>query len=125
MVERRIITWLSTRNFSTELWKDAIRQWAYARACQTSEQRAADLPLRTRLHNRHRPRSGIKDQTPISRLGLTEDSLLRLYSQASQPQQAPGIAAEDFGPVLLAQHDLFDPFHARLVHLPAGYSFLP
>jgi transposase InsO family protein len=57
----------------------ALREWAYARAYQTSEQRAEDLPLWTHLYNWHRPHGGIKDQTPISRLGLTEDNLLRLH----------------------------------------------
>jgi len=60
----------------------AIRQWAYARAYQTSKQHAADLPLWTHLYNWHRPHSGIKDQTPISRLGLTEDNLLRLHTSS-------------------------------------------
>lgn len=55
----------------------ALREWAYARAYETSEQRAAHLPLWTHLYNWHRPHGGIKYQTPISRLGLTKDNLLR------------------------------------------------
>lgn len=58
----------------------ALREWAYARAYETSDQRAADLPLWTHLYNWHRPHGGIKDKTPISRLGLTRDNLLRLHS---------------------------------------------
>jgi transposase InsO family protein len=57
----------------------ALREWAYARAYETSDQRAADLPLWTHLYNWHRPHGGIKDQTPISRLGLNRDNLLRLH----------------------------------------------
>ena len=58
----------------------ALREWAYARAYNTSDQRAADLPLWTHLYNWHRPHGGIKDQTPISRLGLNPDNLLRLHT---------------------------------------------
>ncbi len=56
-----------------------LREWAYARAYNTSDQRAADLPLWTHLYNWHRPHGGIKDQTPISRLRLNRDNLLRLH----------------------------------------------
>jgi len=55
----------------------ALREWAYARAYRTSRQRAADLPLWTHLYNWHRPHGGIKGKTPISRLGLNRDNLLR------------------------------------------------
>jgi len=57
----------------------ALREWAYARAYNTSQERAADLPLWTHLYNWHRPHGGIKDQTPISRLGLNPGNLLRLH----------------------------------------------
>ncbi|MEM6415959.1 MAG: IS481 family transposase [Pseudomonadota bacterium] len=53
----------------------AMREWAYARAYETSEQRAQDLPLWQHLYNWHRPHGGIKDKTPISRLGLNRDNL--------------------------------------------------
>lgn len=58
----------------------ALREWAYARAYETSDQRAADLPLWSHLYNWHRPHGGIKDQTPISRLGINRDNLLRHHS---------------------------------------------
>lgn len=58
----------------------ALREWAYARRYQTSDQRAADLPLWTHLYNWHRPHGGIKGLTPISRLRLNQDNLLRLHS---------------------------------------------
>lgn len=57
----------------------ALREWAYARAYNTSDERAADLPLWSHLYNWHRPHGGIKDQTPISRLGLNPHNLLRLH----------------------------------------------
>ncbi|MEA1941916.1 MAG: integrase core domain-containing protein, partial [Pseudomonadota bacterium] len=53
---------------------------AYAKAYPTSEHRAAELPLWLHRYNWHRPHGGIKYKTPISRLGLAEDNLLRLHS---------------------------------------------
>jgi transposase InsO family protein len=57
----------------------ALREWAYAAAYNTSDQRAQHLPSFLHRYNWHRPHGGIKLQTPISRLGLTEDNLLRLH----------------------------------------------
>ncbi len=58
----------------------ALREWAYARAYQTSHQRAEDLPSFIHRYNWHRPHASLKAKTPISRLGLTLDNLLRLHS---------------------------------------------
>ncbi|MBA3297848.1 MAG: IS481 family transposase [Acidobacteria bacterium] len=58
----------------------ALREWAYARAYQTSDQRAAELPFWTHRYNWHRPHGGIDGKIPISRLGLTRNNLLRLHS---------------------------------------------
>lgn len=45
----------------------ALREWAYARACKTSDDRAADLPVWTHLYNWHRPHAALKSKPPISR----------------------------------------------------------
>jgi len=58
----------------------ALREWAYARAYPNSDARAAELPIWLHRYNWHRPHGGIKYKTPISRLALTEDNLLRLHS---------------------------------------------
>jgi transposase InsO family protein len=58
----------------------ALREWAYAKAYPTSDRRAQELPIWLHKYNWHRPHGGIKSQTPISRLGLTEDNLLRLHN---------------------------------------------
>jgi transposase InsO family protein len=58
----------------------ALREWAYAQAYPTSDRRAEELPHWLHRYNWHRPHGGIKSQTPISRLGLTEDNLLRLHT---------------------------------------------
>jgi transposase InsO family protein len=57
----------------------SLREWAYARAYNTSNERAAELPRWLHRYNWHRPHGGIKSQTPISRLGLTGNNLLRLH----------------------------------------------
>lgn len=58
----------------------ALREWAYARAYQTSDQRAADLPVWTHLYNWHRPHSALNRKPPISRLGLNRNNLLRFHT---------------------------------------------
>ncbi len=58
----------------------ALREWAYARAYDTSDQRKAELPHWIHCYNWHRPHGSIGAVPPISRLGLTEDNLLRLHS---------------------------------------------
>jgi len=57
----------------------SLREWAYARAYNTSDERAAELPKWLHRYNWHRPHGGIKSQTPISRLGLAGNNLLRLH----------------------------------------------
>ena len=57
-----------------------LREWAYAQAYPSSDHRAVALPGWLHRYNWHRPHGGIKSQTPISRLGLTEDNLLRLHT---------------------------------------------
>ena len=57
----------------------ALREWAYAQAYPTSDRRGEELPIWLHRYNWHRPHGGIKSKTPISRLILTEDNLLRLH----------------------------------------------
>lgn len=45
---------------------------------KTSEQRAADLPIWLHRYNWHRPHGSLKSKR-ISRVGLTDDNLLRLH----------------------------------------------
>jgi transposase InsO family protein len=58
----------------------ALREWAYAFAYPTSQRRAAELPVWLHRYNWHRPHGGLKSKTPISRLDLTKDNLLRLHT---------------------------------------------
>jgi transposase InsO family protein len=57
-----------------------LREWAYARAYETSDQRADHLPDWLHRYNWHRPHGSLKDKPPISRLDQSEDNLLRLHS---------------------------------------------
>jgi len=58
----------------------SLREWAYAQAYQNSAERKAELPSWLHRYNWHRPHAGIDDKTPVSRLALTEDNVLRLRS---------------------------------------------
>src|SRR5882757_7211678 len=58
----------------------SLREWAYARAYNTSQQRAAELPIWLHRYNWHRPHGSIGAKPPISRLGLSLDNVLRLHS---------------------------------------------
>ena len=58
----------------------ALREWAYARAYQNSDQRSAELVTWLHRYNWHRPHASLKANAPISRLGLTEDNVLRLHT---------------------------------------------
>jgi transposase InsO family protein len=58
----------------------ALREWACAQAYPTSQRSAAPRNCPSGCtYNWHRPHGGIRLQTPISRLALSEDNLLRLH----------------------------------------------
>jgi transposase InsO family protein len=57
----------------------SLREWAYAQAYENSRQRKDQLPTWLHRYNWHRPHAGIDDRTPISRLGLTENNVLRFH----------------------------------------------
>jgi transposase InsO family protein len=58
----------------------SLREWAYAQAYQNSRDRKAELPTWLHRYNWHRPHAGINGKTPISRLGRTENNVLRFHS---------------------------------------------
>jgi transposase InsO family protein len=58
----------------------ALREWAYAVAYPTSNDRAKQLPVWLHRYNWHRPHGSLKSKPPISRLDMTSDNLLRLHS---------------------------------------------
>ena len=58
----------------------ALREWAYARPYDHSDRRTEELPRWLHHYNWHRPHAGIQAKTPISRLALDENNLLRLHS---------------------------------------------
>ena len=58
----------------------SLREWAYARAYDTSDQRAAELPVWLHRYNWHRPHGSLGAKPPISKIALTKDNLLRLHN---------------------------------------------
>src|SRR5579863_1868354 len=58
----------------------ALREWAYAQAYTHSDRRTAELPRWLHRYNWLRPHGSLDAKPPISRLGLSEDNLLRLHS---------------------------------------------
>jgi transposase InsO family protein len=58
----------------------SLREWAYGRAYNTSDERIAELPRWLHRYNWHRPHGSIGAKPPVSRLGLTGNNLLRLHS---------------------------------------------
>lgn len=59
--------------------QSSLREWAYARAYHSSEQRKQELPYWIHHYNWHRPHAGIKRKTPISRAGCDLNNLSRLH----------------------------------------------
>jgi transposase InsO family protein len=57
-----------------------LREWAYAEAYSTSEQRTTALGHWLHHYNWHRPHTALQSKSPISRLGLNGRILLRLHS---------------------------------------------
>ena len=58
----------------------ALREWAYATAFQHSQQRRQALFPWLHRYNWHRPHASLAKNTPISRLGITRNNLLRLHN---------------------------------------------
>lgn len=57
----------------------SLREWAYARAYNHSDQRTAELPRWLHRYNWHRPHGSIGSLPPISRLPMKGNNLLRLH----------------------------------------------
>ena len=60
--------------------QSSLREWAYARAYANSDQRSDQLQSWMHHYNWHRPHAGIKGKTPISRLGLDVNNVMRLHN---------------------------------------------
>lgn len=54
----------------------ALREWAYATAFDTSDQRRDELPRWLHRYNWHRPHASIGQKPPISRILKTQDNLM-------------------------------------------------
>jgi transposase InsO family protein len=60
--------------------QSALREWAYGRTYENSEQRRRALPAWTHFYNWHRPHHGINLSLPVSRLSIPRKNLLTLHS---------------------------------------------
>jgi transposase InsO family protein len=58
----------------------ALREWAYARAYNNSDQRRAELPCWVHEYNWHRPHASLARNVPVSRLGQNRNNVLRLHT---------------------------------------------
>jgi transposase InsO family protein len=58
----------------------AVREWAYARTYQNSDERTRELDPWLHQYNWHRPHASLGLSPPISRSGLDRNNLLRLHS---------------------------------------------
>ncbi len=59
--------------------QSALREWAYGRIYENSEQRCQALPAWTHFYNWHRPHHGIDLMPPVSRLSVPRKNLLTLH----------------------------------------------
>lgn len=58
----------------------SLREWAYAKAYETSDQRRRELAAFLFRYNWLRPHTSLGAKPPVSRLALDKDNLLRLHS---------------------------------------------
>ena len=57
-----------------------LREWAYARSYDNSNQRTESLPIWLHQYNWHRPHSSLDYQPPVSTLGLNVNNLVGLHT---------------------------------------------
>ena len=69
-----------TNGKAERLIQTSLREWAYARAYQSSAERADHLPRWLHSYNWHRPHASLNHRPPISRLGLDRNNLLRHHN---------------------------------------------
>lgn len=69
-----------TNGKAERLIQTSLREWAYARAYQSSAERADHLPRWLHSYNWHRPHASLNHRPPMSRLGLDRNNLLRHHS---------------------------------------------
>jgi len=69
-----------TNGKAERLIQTALREWAYGYRYNTRDERARQLPIWLHHYNWHRRHGSLNRQTPITRVGLSEDNLMRLHS---------------------------------------------
>ena len=69
-----------TKGKAERFIQTALREWAYARSYESSEQQARHLLPWLHQYNWHRPHASLDYQPPISRSGLSVNNLLSNYT---------------------------------------------
>ena len=69
-----------TNGKAERLIQTALHEWAYARAYENADQRAAHLPHWLHDYNWHRPHASLNYHTPVSTLGIGVNNLVGLHS---------------------------------------------
>lgn len=81
LIHRRTRPYTPRTNGKAERFiQTALREWAYARAYETSEQRGQHLFAWLHRYNWHRPHASLDYLPPISRLGITVNNLMGLHN---------------------------------------------
>jgi len=81
LIHRRTRPYTPRTNGKAERFiQTALREWAYARAYETSEQRGQHLSAWLHRYNWHRPHASLDYLPPISRLGITVNNLVGLHT---------------------------------------------
>lgn len=81
LIHRRTRPYTPRTNGKAERFiQTALREWAYARAYETSEQRGQHLSAWLHRYNWHRPHASLDYLPPISRLGITVNNLVGLHN---------------------------------------------
>ena len=84
LVHRRTRPYSPRTNGKAERFIQTIlREWAYARSYESSEQRARHLLPWLHQYDWHRPHASLDYQPPISRSGLSVNNLLSSHSQGA------------------------------------------
>lgn len=68
-----------TNGKAERLIQTALREWAYARSYQSSDQRGSHLIHWLHQYNWHRPHASLDYRPPISRLGISMNNLVALH----------------------------------------------
>jgi transposase InsO family protein len=83
-----------TNGKAERIIQTVLREWAYATAFETSEQRKAELPIWLHRYNWHRPHASIANKPPVSRI-LSMRTTTCKFTVSARASRAGGWWARD------------------------------